>query len=488
MGKSTSDNFIHGISVQTIVSLANAVLQIVVFAILSRLLSKTDFGYYAALMGITMVFMGISDAGIGAAVIQKKNPSNGFYYTAFTISLIVGISVGLVFFIGSPFIASLIIDQTLTVPLRWMAIPLILYSINGYAVSVLRRQLLFARIGCLKVCSYLFSSILGIVIALNDGGVYSLVVLFVCDSILYTILVFCNINVPRIGIEKKEAKGVISFGGWLTLGVIMSSIANQIDKLVLGKWLSVERLGAYNRPSGFISNIIGQITTIFDSVLFPVLSVYQDSRERFKDLLYRSFSLLSTAGIILAVTLFFNSRMIILIFFGEQWLNMVVVLRIASLSAIFMLNNTLADCFFRSFNLVKQGFFIRFIGLALSLAFLYLGAQYDIIGVAVAVLLSNFIVVVIKLVFLCSKSGANLTIMAFQGVRAIIPSLPILSMGLFFEFMPDSLLFVILEGVLFIIILLIELLKYPDFVGQEYKLLLFSKIEPYVNKYLPHKS
>lgn len=488
MENSTSDKFFKGISAQTFFSIVNGVMQIVVFAIFSRLLSKVDFGYYAALMGVTMVFMGISDAGIGAAVIQKRTPSDSFYSTAFSISLIVGITVGLVFFIGSPLIASLILDQTLTAPLRWMAIPLILYSINGYAVSILRKQLLFARIGSLKVCSYLLSSILGIVIAKNGGGVYSLVALFVCDSVLYTILVFCNIKIPKIGIEKNEAKGVISFGGWLTLGVIMSSIANQIDKLVLGKWLSVERLGAYNRPSGFISNIIGQINSIFDSVLFPVLSVYQDSKDRFKELLYRSYGLLSTVGILLAVTLFFNSRMIILIFFGEQWLNMVVILRIASLSAIFMLNNTLADCFFRSFNLVKQGFFIRVIGLALSLAFLYIGAQYDIIGVAVAVLLSNFIIVLVKLVFLCNKSGASLKVMAYQGVRAIIPSLPILFIGLLFEILPHSLLYIIVEGVLFFLVLLIELLKYPDFVGQDYKLLFFSKIEVYVNKFMPHKS
>ena len=481
MENNTSDKFFKGISTQTVVSIANGVMQIVVFAIFSRILSKTDFGYYAALMGVTMIFMGLSDAGIGAAVIQKQSPSDKFCSTAFSISLIVGVFVGCLFFSISPFVSSLIIDDSLITPMRWMTIPLVLYSINCYAVSMLRKQLHFGKIGILKLMSYGISSVVGIIIAIYGGGVYSLIALFVCDSLIYTILLFYNVNIPKIEIGYNEAKSVVSFGGWLTLGVIMSTIANQIDKLVLGKWLSVERLGAYNRPSGFISNIIGQINSVFDSVLFPILSKFQDSKDSFRELLYRSFGLLSTIGTLLAVVLFFNSRIIIIVFFGNQWLNLVDILRIVSLSAIFMLNNTLADCFFRSFNLVRQGFFIRSVGLLLSLLFLYIGVKYDIVGVALSVLLSNFLVVCFKLVFLCHRSGASVAKLMKLSLRALIPSLPIIAIGLFFELLPQSIILVVIESALITMVLLMLLFRYPDFMGQEYKKLIFSKVKCALN-------
>ena len=94
----TSDKFIRGISIQTLVSISNAITQVIVFAILSRLLSREDFGYYAALMGITLIFYAISDAGIGSAVIQKKELEAHYESTAFTLSLILGLLIGIIFF------------------------------------------------------------------------------------------------------------------------------------------------------------------------------------------------------------------------------------------------------------------------------------------------------------------------------------------------------------------------------------------------------
>ena len=91
MDNSSSNNFLKGISVQTIISFASALLQLVVFAIFSRLLSREDFGYYAALMGIITIFTSISDAGIGASIIQKAKPSIQYLSTAFTLSLIAGV-------------------------------------------------------------------------------------------------------------------------------------------------------------------------------------------------------------------------------------------------------------------------------------------------------------------------------------------------------------------------------------------------------------
>ena len=294
MTDNVSEKFLKGVSVQTLVSLANGILQIVVFAIFSRLLSRIDFGYYAALMGITTIFMGISYAGIGSAVIQQKQLTDKYCSTAFTISIITGLFVGIVFFLLTDSLAHFVLDEKLKEPLRWMTIPLVLYSINGFAGSLLSRELRFGTAGIIKIISYSTSAIVGIFYAYYVGGVFSLVVLFVLDAITYTILLFSRVGIPKLSIGAVEAKSVISFGGWLTLGSLMSTISNQIDKLVLGKWLSVDRLGAYNRPVGFISNIIGQINTIFDTVLFPILSGFQDSKEQFRRILYSSFGLLTT--------------------------------------------------------------------------------------------------------------------------------------------------------------------------------------------------
>lgn len=479
-----SDKFLKGISTQTVVSIINAILQLIVFAVLSRILSKEDFGYYAVLMGITSIFMSISDAGIGSAVVQQKNLTKQFCSTSFSLSILFSLFLSAVFLLFSPLLAEVLKIEDLILPLRLMSVPLILHSVNGYATAILKRNLDFLVIGKFKILSYSISSFIAIIYALYGGGVYSLLLLFVLDSILYTSFLFSKIETPSIKIKKDETNKIIAFGGWLSLGVIMSSVSSQLDKVVLGRWLTAERLGAYFRPAGFILHIISTINSIFDSVLFPILSGYQDSKEHFKSLLQKSFSLLSTLGFILAFVFFFNSELIIVVFFGEKWMDLKPILEITSICAIFMLTNTLADCFFRSFNLVRDGFFIRFVGVFIYLLFLYEGARYDIIGVAVSVCLSNFIVVVIKLVYLCKKSHIRLFSMLLIWVKAIIPVIPIAMVGLFFYFVPSNIYTQLVKSIVIMLVIAVEFLLYPQIMGEEYMRLLYPKIKFIINRLL----
>lgn len=482
MALKTSDAFLKGLSVQTIVSFGNAVLQLIVFAILSRLLSREDFGYYAALMGITLIFMAISDAGIGSSVIQKRELTTRFSSTAFILSLILGIVLAVINFALAPFLADLILNQTLTAPLKWMSIPLFLCSVNGYASALLKRELKFGVIGSSKILSYAISSAIAILFAINQGGLYTLIILFVMDSFLYSIFLFTRVKIPKMEIGRNETKGVINFGGWLTMGVIVTNISNQLDKLFLGKWLSVERLGAYYRPAGFILNIIGTLNIIFDNVLFPILSKFQDSKETFSTLLHRSYSLLSVLGTLLSFLFFFNSQLIIIVFFGKDWLELVGVLRVTSFCAIFMLNNTLADCFIRSFNLVKSGFLIRLLGFFVTFLFLYYGAKYDVIGVAIAICLSNFLIVFFKLFFLSIKSGGKLTDYIYITFKSFIPAIPIVFVGVLLEFLPFTLFFQFLNLFILSSIIFVELVFFPKLLGEEYMCLIYPKIELFLSK------
>ena len=140
---SNSDKFFRGISVQTLVTITFGILEILVFSIMSRLLSKTDFGYFAAITGVMAILMSVSEAGLGSAVIQKKDASKSFISTAFTLSCIVGFVISALLFGFAPYLADLIADSTLTMPLRVMSINIFLYGIISIGNGVLYRRLAF---------------------------------------------------------------------------------------------------------------------------------------------------------------------------------------------------------------------------------------------------------------------------------------------------------------------------------------------------------
>ena len=61
---SNTSKVVRGLSNQTLVTLILGVLEIVSFSIMSRLLTQEDFGYYAALTAITVVFSTFADTKI----------------------------------------------------------------------------------------------------------------------------------------------------------------------------------------------------------------------------------------------------------------------------------------------------------------------------------------------------------------------------------------------------------------------------------------
>ena len=60
--QSNTNKVIKGVSSQTLVTLFLGILEIVSFSIMSRLLTQEDFGYYAAIIAVSVVFSALSDS------------------------------------------------------------------------------------------------------------------------------------------------------------------------------------------------------------------------------------------------------------------------------------------------------------------------------------------------------------------------------------------------------------------------------------------
>ena len=89
--ESNTSKAVKGMSSQTLVTVLTGVVEVVSFSIMSRLLTKEDFGYYAAISAVLAIFKSLSETGIGSAIIQRKKPDSKFINNAFTINLFFGL-------------------------------------------------------------------------------------------------------------------------------------------------------------------------------------------------------------------------------------------------------------------------------------------------------------------------------------------------------------------------------------------------------------
>lgn len=476
--KSKTNKLFSGLSIQTVITAIQGILEISLFAIMSRLLSKADFGYYAALMGIMNVFLSLSEAGLGSAIIQKKNASEGHVNTAFTLSILLGLLFSAIIFIFAPQISIIVADKSLAMPMRIVSITLLLNSLNSIGNSILLKRLNFKRVGIISIVSYFVSGIIGIILALKGFGLYSIVAYVVLYPLFVCLLLFStSVKIPKLTINKNEIRSIVSFGGWLTAGVIVNNITHQLDKLLLSKWISVEALGSYNRPAGFVNNIASKINGIFDTVLFPILSDLQEDSFKVKDVFLRAINLLNSFSVILSALFFFNAELIITLFFGEKWIELVPILRIVSIGVIFNVNGRLVDCFFRSLALVKIGCFLRFVSAVITLVCLYIGAQFDIFGVAVCLVLANILNILTKVFVLAKKIRCNLGDLLSSWSRAMIAVVPVAILGLIFIiWIPKNIFSEFVFVIIIFITILIEFIYFPQLIGREY----YNRIHPVI--------
>ena len=180
---------------------------------------------------------------------------------------------------------------------------------------------------------------------------------------------------------------------------------------------------------------------------------------------------------------FFNANLIISVFFGRNWVELIPVLQIVSISVIFNINGRLVDCFFRSLAYVRLGFVLRLLSVIITFVAIYIGSKYGIIGVATALVIANVTNIFIKLFSLAIKINAS----PFEIIKRMILAwrvvVPILVVGIPFLLLNNHSWWIIISfAIVFVIIVLAEFVCYPSFVGDVYTLQVYPKVSRLVNK------
>lgn len=475
---SNTSKVIKGMSSQTIVTIVLGIVEMVSFSIMSRLLTKEDFGYFAAINAITLIFQSFSETGIGSAIVQQKNLTQRYINNSFTLSLMFGTFISLLLVATASPIACSVADASMTTPLMLMSITLLLSCLTSVNNSLMQRKLQFMRIGLIRLISLVITTIICIWLALKGFGYYAILTKAILASIInYFLSLFLCKTRFGLALDKDTFKRIFSFSGWLMAGVLFRNLAHQIDNLLMPRLLSVSALGAYNRPKGFVDQISDRLNGIFDTALFPVLSGIQDNKEAIKSAFRRSMFLMNVFSLLLTAGVLFNGSLMIRIFFGEQWLDLRPV--IAAIACMLLFNSTgrIADCFLRSLAMTRQQFYFRIFETVVRLSGVLIGYKWDIMGVAVSVVITNTITKLVKIIYI----GGKIDIRPFEVLGMMLSSwryglllLPVCIIA--YIFLPNSWGGDITMAIVFSVLSLSIFLFMPRFVGKQYEDEVYGKI------------
>ena len=451
---------------------------------MSRLLTKEDFGYYAVISAVVIVFSSFSETGIGAAIIQRKEIDKKFINNAFTLSLLIGVAISVLLLGLSSILARTIADESMKWPLMLMSITLLLNCMTSVNISIMYRRLQFLRVGVINLISLLLTSVIAVTMAYLGMGYYAILAKAILVAVFTCALssLYCK---TRYGLtlDRESINSIFRFSGWLMASVVFRNIAQQVDRLLMPKLLGVAQLGAYNRPKDFVNTISSKLNNIFDTALFPVLSSLQDNKNSLKNAFEKSFYLLNLFSSLLSLGFIVNSELIIRLFFGVDWLHLQSVLCLFALSILFNVDGRLADCYLRSLAMTKQQFYFRVVETVMKVLCVVIGSYWGMVGVAIAVVLADIAMKIVKTGYVawkidyCMASLIRTFLHSWKFLLVMVPC-GILILQLF----PHNLLGNILALLLFLIAVAVLFLRFPIMVGRQYKEEVFQKVLKTIHK------
>lgn len=480
--QSNTQKALKGISSQTLVTIVLGVVEIVSFSIMSRLLTQEDFGYYAAITAITTVFAAFSETGIGSAIVQQKDLNKKFVNNSFTISFAFGAFLTLLLLLLAGPLANIVADSSMKIPLMLMSVTLLLNCVTSVYRSIMHRKMQFLLMGAINLIASVVTTIVAVVLAYKGLGYYAII----AKSILVAVITFalswyfCKTSF-RFELDKNTFRKIFSFSGWLMASSIFRNLASQIDRLTMSRLLSVASLGAYNRPKDFVHQISSRLNGIFDTALFPVLSGIQDDTQRLKNSYTHSLYVINIFALLVALTFFINSELIIRIFFGEQWMNLKGITQIIALVLIFNIDGRLADCYLRSLGKTREQFYFRVAETILNLVAVLIGYRWDIMGVAISMVIATSAVKIYKVLFITryfNLPKLESIKMIFQSWKFALPLIPLCLV--FYYLLPSTWGGNIILLLIYSCLVAVIFLFFPSLVGEKYKYEIHSKVLSYI--------
>lgn len=389
-----------GVVWQYIQRLGGQAVQFIVSIVLTRLLSPDDFGTIA-LLGVFIALSNIFiDSGFGNALIQKKHVDEVDCNSVFFLNISIGLIIYLAVFVCAPWIAEFYNMPDLTILLRVLALQIIFMAFGCVQSSMLVRQMKFRYNFYITISGCILSAILGISMAYNGYGVWSIVCSQLLSQFTYAAGLWLLVGWrPKFLFSFERIKSLFKYSSKILGGQIISVLYNNIYNIVIGKRYSAIDLGFYNRGQLLPNTAIDTASNSINSVLFPALSQVQDDQSRHKEIIRKAEGIISFVIFILAAMMFVLAKDIILFLFGEKWLVSVPFMQIVcvtlSISPISVLNQSIQTSLGRSDLYLKT----MFISKLISITIIFIGSLIGLYAMIVAGSVASLITFLITRIY-----------------------------------------------------------------------------------------
>lgn len=358
--------------------------------ILARLLSPSDYGAIA----ILLVFITIADvfvnAGFGSALIQKKDADDLDFSSVFYFSFIFSIFVYLAVFLSAPSVAKFYNMPILQPALQVLALRIPVAAINSVQQAYVSRNMQFKKFFCSTLSGTAASAVVGIFMAYNGYGIWSLVGQYLSNAVINTIVLFSVISWrPQLIFSLQRLKSLFSYGWKLLLSGLLETGYQSLNSLLIGKFYTPTDLAFFDTGKKFPMVIVTNINSSISSVMFPTLAFEQDEPEKVKAHTRKAIQISSYIMWPMMLGMVACADSIVSLVLKDKWLQVVPYLQIACITygllPIHTANLQAINAMGRSDIFLKLEIVKKVIGITALL----ISIQYGVLVVAITYLITG---------------------------------------------------------------------------------------------------
>jgi teichuronic acid exporter len=262
---------------------SNQLFSFFVSIILARLLLPEEFG----LIGMLTIFIALSEtlinSGLSYSLIRSENLDDEDYSTVFFFNLLVSLIIYIIIFFLAPYIASFYNQEILTMLIRVYSITFIINAFSTVQTTRLTKIMDFKTQMKVSIPSLVIGSSIGIYMAYNGFGVWSLVWNIIIQSLLSSIQLWYWTNwKPTFVFNIEKFKYHFNFGFKLMLSSVLDVIFKNSYAIIIGKYYSASDVGYYNRADSFQMLPAKSLGSVLSKVTYPLFSTIQNDVVKLK--------------------------------------------------------------------------------------------------------------------------------------------------------------------------------------------------------------
>ena len=310
-------------------------VQFVVGIVLARLLLPEQFG----LIGMLAIFMAITqsllNSGFGSALIQKQELTDADTSSVFYFNIVVSLVLAGILWLAAPWIAAFYSQPILTALTRALSLVIVIDAFSVVQRAVLTRNLDFKTQTRVSLAAGVGSGAIGIVMAYNGFGVWSLAVQQVSAALFRALLLWLfNTWRPRLLFSVQSLQQMFRFGSRLLVSSLLNQAFRNVHYVVIGRLFAPAALGFYTRARQMEQLPAMTLSSIVSRVAFPTFSALQADDARLKRALQKALAVLVFFNAPVMIGLAVAAEPLVLVLLTERWLPSVPYLQLLCIAGL----------------------------------------------------------------------------------------------------------------------------------------------------------